>query len=250
VGEDRSGAGPEGRLPPLIARNAVKPPPDRLYGRARGHRLRPRQQKLLDVTLPRLAFTPDLAADPLSAFSPRPSKLWVEVGAGSGEHAVAQIGMHAEAGLIACEVFENGICSLLSRLVPEGGEATAPLPGNLRLWADDARTLLQRLPESSVDRLFLLFPDPWPKARHAKRRFVHPALLPRVACVLKPGAEWRIASDDPTYQGWVNEVMEQQALFDGLPPTRERPPGWPPTRYEAKALREGRSPCYWIFRRR
>jgi tRNA (guanine-N7-)-methyltransferase len=244
VGEDRSGAGPEGRLPPL------KPPPDRLYGRARGHKLRPRQQRLLDVTLPRLAFAADSASDPLSAFASRPSKLWVEVGAGSGEHALALAATHAEAGLIACEVFENGICSLLSRLVPEGGEATASLPGNLRLWADDARTLLRLLPENIIDLLFLLFPDPWPKARHAKRRFVHPVLLPVVARVLKPGAEWRVASDDPTYQAWVDDVMEAQSLFDILPHARERPAGWPPTRYEAKALREGRIPVYWSFRRR
>ncbi len=258
MGEDRSRAGPEGRLPPLTARGAggaaarstIKPPPDRLYGRARGHRLRPRQRTLLDVTLPRLVFASEFAPDPSSAFSPRPSKLWVEVGAGSGEHALAQITADAEAGLIACEVFENGICSLLSRLVPEGGEATASLPGNLRLWPDDARTLLRLLPENSVDRLFLLFPDPWPKARHTKRRFVHPTLLALVAGVLKQGAEWRIASDDPTYQAWVNEIMEQQTLFDGLPPARERPPGWPPTRYEGKALRDGRTPCYWTFRRR
>ena len=133
MGEDRSGAGAEGGL------RALKPPPDRLYGRARGHRLRPRQLQLLDVTLPRLAFAPEHADDPLSAFAPRPSELWLEVGFGGGEHALAQIAAHPGGGLIACEVFDNGICSLLSRLVPEGGEATAPLPGNLRLWTDDAR---------------------------------------------------------------------------------------------------------------
>ena len=118
-----------------------------------------------------------------------------------------------DVGLIACEVFENGICSLLSRLVPEGAEATAPLPGNLRLWDDDARVLLRRLPDACLDRLFLLFPDPWPKARHAKRRFVHPAALPELARVLKPGAEWRVASDDPTYQAWVADVLAAQTLF-------------------------------------
>jgi tRNA (guanine-N7-)-methyltransferase len=243
VGEDRSGAGPEGRLPPL------KPPPYRLYGRARGHKLRLRQQILLDVALPRLAFAPELARIPLSAFSSRPSELWVEVGSGSGEHALAQIAAHPNAGLIACEVFQNGICSLLSRLIPNGCEASAPVPGNLRLWADDARTLLQLLPEQSVDKLFLLFPDPWPKARHVKRRFVHPALLSLVARVLKSGAEWRVASDDPTYQAWVHEVMQQQTLFNCTLSANERPYGWPPTRYEDKALRAGRTPRYWIFKR-
>ena len=194
MGEDRPGAGAAGSL------RALKPPPDRLYGRGRGHRLRPRQLRLLEVTLPRLALTREQAGDPLAAFTPRPAQLWLEVGFGSGEHALAQIAAHPEAGLIASEVFDNGICSLLSHLVPEGGEAAAPLPGNLRLWTDDARTLLRLLPDRSLDRLFLLFPDPWPKARHAKRRFIHPALLPLLARVLKPGAEWRAASDDPTYQ--------------------------------------------------
>jgi tRNA (guanine-N7-)-methyltransferase len=244
VGEDRPGAGAAGSL------RALKPPPDRLYGRGRGHRLRPRQLRLLEVTLPRLALTREQAGDPLAAFTPRPAQLWLEVGFGSGEHALAQIAAHPEAGLIASEVFDNGICSLLSHLVPEGGEAAAPLPGNLRLWTDDARTLLRLLPDRSLDRLFLLFPDPWPKARHAKRRFVHPALLPLLARVLKPGAEWRAASDDPTYQAWVAEVMAAQTLFDARPPVTGRPPDWPATRYEAKALREGRTPRYWTFVRR
>ncbi len=231
MGEDRPCTGPEGRS------QALKPPPDRLYGRARGHRLRPRQERLLEVTLPRLVYDPSWL----------PENLWLEVGFGGGEHALAQIAAHPEAGLIACEVFVNGICSLLSRLVPEGGEASAPLPGNLRLWPEDARVLLRKLPDDSLDRLFLLFPDPWPKARHAKRRFVHPAMLPLLARVLKPGGEWRVATDDPTYQAWVQEVMGGQTLFRTAPPATERPLDWPPTRYEAKALREGRSPRYWSF---
>ena len=236
MGEDGPGAGPE------VSPRPLKPPPDRLYGRGRGHRLRPRQQRLLDVTLPRLAYRPEEAWQPV--------ELWLEVGFGSGEHALAQIAAHPEAGLIACEVFDNGICSLLSHLVPEGGEATAPLPANLRLWTADARVLLRLLPDRSLSRLFLLFPDPWPKARHAKRRFVHPAVVPLLGRVLKPGAEWRLASDEPTYQAWVAEVMSAQSQFDVLPPATERPAGWPPTRYEAKALRQGRRPLYWTLTRR
>jgi tRNA (guanine-N7-)-methyltransferase len=236
VGKDRSGAGAEGGL------RAVKPPPDRLYGRARGHKLRPRQEVLLDVTLPRLALP-----DPLPPF---PDPLWLEVGFGGGEHALAQVRAHPDVTLIACEVFENGICSLLSALVPEGEEATAPLPPNLRLWTDDARILLRALPDGCLDQLFLMFPDPWPKARHAKRRFVHPAMLPLLARVMKFGAEWRVASDDPTYQAWVRDVMASQTLFDTVAIHTGRPAGWPPTRYEAKALRAGRQPIYWVFQRR
>ncbi|MBX9701189.1 MAG: tRNA (guanine(46)-N(7))-methyltransferase TrmB [Acetobacteraceae bacterium] len=224
--------------------------PDRLYGRRRGHPLRPRQQRLLAETLPRLRLTPDAADDPWRAFGPAVDAIWLEIGFGGGEHALALRAAHPEVGLIASEVFENGLCSLLSRLVPEGGEAEAPLPANLRLWPEDARRLLALLPEASLGRLFLMFPDPWPKARHAKRRFVHPALLPAVARVLRPGAQWRLASDDPTYQSWVAEVFAGSDLFALAAPAIVRPSGWPPTRYEAKALREGRQPLYWVATRR
>ncbi len=199
--------------------------------------------------MPRLTLSAAEAADPLASFPPGVRELWLEVGFGGGEHARAQVAAHTDAALIACEVFANGICSLLSPLVAEGAEATGPLPGNLRLWAEDARILLRLLPDSCLDRLFLLFPDPWPKARHAKRRFVHPAALPLLARVLKPGAEWRVASDDPTYQDWVMAVMADQSLFTPPEPVTIRPAGWPGTRYEAKALRAGRVPFYWSFRR-
>ena len=224
--------------------------PDRLYGRRRSHPLRARQQQLLDETLPRLRLDPARAADPRAAFAVPVEALWLEVGFGGGEHTLAQMERNAGVGIIASEVFENGLCSLLSRLVEEGEEATGALPQTLRLWPQDARHLLGLLPEGALDRLFLMFPDPWPKARHAKRRFVNPTLLPLVARALRPGGEWRIASDDPTYQGWVAEVMANQGLFDVPPPAAARPEGWPPTRYEAKALREGRRPLYWSLIRR
>jgi tRNA (guanine-N7-)-methyltransferase len=274
VGKDRPRADAE------VSLQALKPPPERLYGRRSGHRLRPRQQWLLDTVLPRLRLRPDecvgasLGGASPERFGPTqtrsgrvapapfpqnargdasptlPSPLWLEIGFGAGEHALAQIAAHPDVTLIACEVFENGICSLLSRLVPEGAAADAPLPANLRLWTADARILLRALPDASLERLFLLFPDPWPKARHAKRRFVHPAMLALLARVLHPDGEWRVASDDPTYQAWVGDVMATQDFFVADPPATERPPDWPPTRYEAKALREGRTAHYWIFRRR
>ncbi|HQT77959.1 MAG: tRNA (guanosine(46)-N7)-methyltransferase TrmB [Rhodospirillales bacterium 20-64-7] len=244
MGTDGSGAGVEGSV------RAVKPPPDRLYGRARGHKLRPRQEILLDVTLPRIRFRERDAAQPLTAFAGDYAALWFEVGFGGGEHALSQAQANPDTAIIACEVFENGICSLLSALMPEGDESVAPLPPNLRLWTDDARVLLRALPANCLDRLFLLFPDPWPKTRHAKRRFVHPAMLPLLARVLKPGAEWRVASDDPTYQSWVSDVMNAQTVFASAAPATVRPEGWPPTRYEAKALRAGRQPLYWTFLRK
>jgi len=174
---------------------------------------------------------------------------WLEVGFGGGEHALAQAVAHPEAGIVACEVFENGICSMLSRLVPEGQEASSAPPANLRLWDADARELIRTLPDACCDRLFLLFPDPWPKSRHAKRRFVGPAMMAEAARILRPDAEWRIASDDPTYQAWVTQVLAAQPAFAGIEPVSSRPGDWPPTRYEAKAIRAGRQPLYWTLRR-
>src|SRR5262249_33778110 len=135
-----------------------------------------------------------------------------------------------------------------SRLVPEGQENDPLLPPNLRIWDGDARALIRLLPDASLDALFLLFPDPWPKARHRKRRFVHPALLPQIARALCPGGEWRIASDDPTYQRWVAEVFADQPWFTNAEPATARPPDWAATRYEAKAVAAGRQPLYWSFR--
>ena len=151
--------------------------------------------------------------------------------------------------MIACEVFENGICSLLSRLVPDGAEATAPVPGQPAHLAGRRPRTAAAPPRGVLDKLFLMFPDPWPKARHAKRRFVHPEQVELVARVLKPGAEWRIASDDPTYQAWVDTVIGAQRWFTGPAPASERPDTWPPTRYEAKARRAGRQPRYWSLLR-
>ncbi len=243
MGEDRPRSGAEIGVQPLSDGRRLKPPPVRLYGRSRGHTLRPRQAALLAATLPRLRLADSEIASP-----PRP--LWLEIGFGGGEHAVALVAGNPGVTLIACEVFENGICSLLSHLLPQGDPATAKLPPNLRVWPDDARPLLKRLPDGSVDRLFLMFPDPWPKSRHEKRRFVHPAMLPEVARVLRPGGEWRVASDDPTYQEWVAKVLASQDLFDVKPPAEVRPDGWPGTRYEAKAIRAGRTPRYWCLARK
>jgi tRNA (guanine-N7-)-methyltransferase len=187
--------------------------------------------------------------DPLAAFAARPRALWLEVGFGGGEHAAALARTHPDVGLIACEVFEQGLCSLLASLVAEGAEADAPLPGNLRIWDDDARDLLRALPEACLDRLYLMFPDPWPKARHAKRRFVHPDIVSLAASRMRPGAEWRAASDDPTYQAWVSDVMGAQEVFHVAAPETQRPDGWPATRYEAKARTAGRTPIYWVFTR-
>lgn len=219
----------------------VKPPPDRLYGRVKGKKLRPRQAWLLEHFLPRLAW-------PEVPFALPVREVWLEVGFGGGEHAHALSLAYPETGIIAAEVFENGICSLLSRLAPDAAKLPVP-PANLRIHTDDARVLIRAMPEEFLGKVFLMFPDPWPKARHAKRRFVHPELLDEVARVLAPGGEWRIASDDPTYQEWTDAVIAGQTKFTLLLRTETRPGGWPPTRYEAKAIAAGRQPVYWSLRK-
>lgn len=221
----------------------MKPPPDRLYGRRRTHALRDRQRRLLSEALPRFRLSDP--ADPRAAL-PQPD-LWLEIGFGGGEHARAFAAAQPAVGLIAAEVFEQGLCSMLAALVPEGAEATAAPPANLRLWPADARTLIAALPAGALAGAILLFPDPWPKARHAKRRFVHPVTVAALAGVLRPGAAWRIATDDQTYQAWVEAVVGASPAFTLAACTDARPAGWPATRYEARALDAGRTPRYWQF---
>ncbi|GAB0118201.1 tRNA (guanine(46)-N(7))-methyltransferase TrmB [Acidisoma sp. 7E03] len=205
----------------------------------------------MEQVLPRLRVPEAALAAPARAFDVAPKEVWVEVGFGGGEHARALAAAHPEAGLIACEVFENGICSMLSALVPDDGtETIPPLPGNLRLWDEDARHLLGQLPDGALSRLYLMFPDPWPKARHAKRRFMHPTNVALAGRLIRPGGLWRIATDDPTYQAWTAEVLAAQDLFEVPAPAQDRPEGWPPTRYEAKALKAGRQPMYWSLIRK
>lgn len=194
----------------------------------------------MDEFLPQTTW-PDVA------FGIQPRELWLEVGFGGGEHAYELATRNSDVGYIAAEVFDNGICSLLSRLAPDGVETPTPLP-NLRLFTEDARPLLRSLADGALAKLFLMFPDPWPKARHAKRRFVHPELVAEVARVVKPGGEWRIASDDPTYQSWTDEVLAGQKFFS-VQCTTLHPEHWPHTRYEAKAIKAGRQPRYWSLTR-
>jgi tRNA (guanine-N7-)-methyltransferase len=219
----------------------IKPQPDRLYGRQKGKSLRPRQTWLLEEFLPRLSW-------PEVPFGITPREIWLEVGFGGGEHAFELAARNPDVGYIAAEVFETGICSLLSKIAPDHVEAPEP-PANLRLYTDDARVLLRGLEDGSLSKLFLMFPDPWPKARHAKRRFVHPEMVAEAARALRPGGEWRVASDDPTYQSWSDEVISAQDVFT-VTRSDMRPEGWPPTRYEAKAIAAGRPPLYWSLIRR
>lgn len=229
--------------------NGTPPQSGRLYGRKRGRPLRAGRQSLLEELLPRLAI--DLPAagdvDPSLLFSAPLRSVWLEIGFGGGEHLAAQAEANRDTGFIGCEVFENGIAKLLSQI--EGRHLT-----NIRLFTDDARLLTALLPPASIARVFILFPDPWPKARHHKRRIVSRATLDRLARIMTDEAELRLASDDHAYFSSMLESVSAHPEFEWLARRpadwRERPADWPATRYEEKACAAGRAPLFLRARRR
>ena len=216
----------------------------RFYGRRKGRPLRKGQQQLIDEALPRLAIDLPTSGkvDLQSLFPHKPGAIWLEIGFGGGEHLAQQARDNPDVGIIGCEVFLNGIATLL---------AQARDRDNIRLYPEDARDLIDALPDQCLARVFLLFPDPWPKRRHAARRFIQPENLDMLARLMKPGAEFRFASDDPTYIGWGLAHLVRHPAFawtaEAPGDWRQRTPDWPATRYEAKALREGRAPAFFRF---
>lgn len=232
--------------PPALAHDD-----SRLYGRRLGRPLRAARQSAVDAWLPRIGVTvPQAPAslDPLSLFAPPVTEAWLEVGFGAGEHLLAQAAAHPQAGLIGCEPFINGMAALL-RAVDEAPARAA----NIRVLMDDARPLIAALRDASIARAFVLFPDPWPKARHHKRRFVAKANLDQLARVLKDGAELRLATDDPGYLRWMLIEMTDHPAFAW---TARRPADWrqrpadsPKTRYEHKGL-AGAAPAFMSWRRK
>lgn len=220
----------------------------RLYGRRLGRPLRVRKTALLGALLPKLEVTLPLQglANPAGWFTTSMQSIWLEVGFGGGEHMAAQASLHPNIGMIGCEPFRNGVANMLDLI--DRQKLT-----NIRIWPDDARTLLTALPAGCLERVYVLFADPWPKKRHAERRFVQPDNLRQLARALRPGGLLRLATDDPILQAWTTEQM--QAAPDFIPETssgisKARPDGWVMTRYEEKALQAGRQPLYYSFSRR
>jgi tRNA (guanine-N7-)-methyltransferase len=185
--------------------------------------------------------------DPGVLFGSQRAAIWLEVGFGGGEHLALQAQAHPEVGLIGCEVFENGIVKLLTRI------ARCHLD-NVRIFADDARLLITGLPRASIDRVFILFPDPWPKRRHSKRRLVSKNILDSLAEIIADNGELRLATDDRDYLCWMLERISNHPDFEWLARRpcdwRERPHDWPSTRYEEKARAAGRHPVFLRVKRR
>jgi tRNA (guanine-N7-)-methyltransferase len=228
----------------------------RSFGRKRGRKLSARQQALLRDFLPRVAL--DLA-------QPSPARLdaifvsgiscgreeavrdvWLEIGFGGAEHMVAQAQANPDVGIIGCEPFEDGVVKALSAIEEQG-------LANVRIHADDVRPVLRWLPPKSLGRVFMLYPDPWPKKRHEKRRLFSDELLGHLFRVMKPGAELRLATDSGDYARAALSNAASDGRFQWLAASpadwRQRTADWPQTRYEAKAVRDGRVSYYLRFSR-
>jgi tRNA (guanine-N7-)-methyltransferase len=221
--------------------------PGAFFGRRKGHRLRPRQAALFDTLLPRLAINLEaIAPDDLRSLFPDAGSIRLEIGFGGGEHLIVAADANPSCGFIGSEPFVNGMAKALAAI-------EARQLGNIRLHFGDATELLAWLPPGSVDQIDLLYPDPWPKRRHWKRRFVQDDSIAQVARILRPGAKFRFATDIPDYAAWTLLRVLRSPDFVW---TAERADDWRKpwadftgTRYETKALRAGRLPCYLTFRR-
>ena len=219
--------------------------PDRrrrqLYGRRKGPKLSARQAELRHTLLPQIALDP--VKDARAQFPSHVSELWLEVGFGAGEHLHQLAGENPHIGLIGAEPYEMGVAKLLSKLAAEPR-------ANIRIYEGDGRDIIAALPDGSLSRFFLLFPDPWPKTRHHKRRFLQMEMLDELARVLKTSAELRFATDDKSYLPYALERLIAHPAFEwgarGPQDWKTRPSDWPPTRYEAKAIKGPPSYLAWL----
>jgi tRNA (guanine-N7-)-methyltransferase len=239
LGKDRLGRSAEG--------GALNDPTTirRLYGRRSGHKLRDGQAALVEQLLPALSVPDEGEISSARLFGDdRP--LHLEIGFGSGEHLAYRADLLPDHGFIGCEPFLNGVVGALVHIRDQR-------LANVRLHMGDALEVLERLPDASLRFVYLLHPDPWPKARHAKRRMVNHGPLDLIATKLQPGGEFRLGTDDPTYCRWSMMIMGQRRDFEWLADSAKdfltRPGGWPETRYEVKARRKGHEVWYLRYRR-
>ncbi|MBE6452732.1 MAG: tRNA (guanosine(46)-N7)-methyltransferase TrmB [Alphaproteobacteria bacterium] len=231
------------------------------YGRRQGRKIRKAKTSLLDKFLPEIAITSSTIIDKQTLFGTKINQICLEIGFGNGEHIAGQALKNPQTGFIGAEVFKNGVANLLTLItgikqadqVPETIKLLPQRVDNIRIYADDIRLLFSRMPDNFLDKVFLLFPDPWPKKRHADRRFINPDNLKEIARILKPGGIFRIATDHPVYKRWVLRQMHQNKNFIWTAKCgndwKHPPKDWVETKYQRKAVFEGRRPVFFDYLR-
>lgn len=233
----------------------------KFFGRRKGRTIRKAKSTLLEAFLPTIKITPETNFNKQTLFARPVEKVFLEIGFGNGEHLAGQALNNPETGFIGAEVFQNGVANLLTLItgIKEGDnlpEKITLLPGrndNIRVWDDDVRLLFSKIPDNFVDKVFVLFPDPWPKKRHASRRFINPDNLKEIARILKKDGILRVATDHKVYKGWTLRQMAADKNFVWTAKCgndwKHEPSDWVQTKYQRKAIREGRRPVFLDYKR-
>ena len=233
----------------------------KFFGRRKGRVVRKAKSFLLENMLPQIRVK-EVTAFNKNMFGTEKKEICLEIGFGDGQHIFGQAKNNPDVGYVGVEVFQNGVANLLSLIsgikegdnLPVSVNASEYDVNNIRVYDDDVRKLFQKIPDNFFDRVYLLFPDPWPKKKHASRRFVNPDNLKEIARVLKSGGLFRVATDHPVYKRHVLRTMHEAKDFVWTAKCgddwRKEPVDWVKTKYQAKAIREGRRPVWFDYRRK
>lgn len=233
----------------------------KFYGRRKGRTIRKAKTTLLDAFLPKVKITKDTDFNKNTMFFQPVNEVYLEIGFGNGEHLAGHAKNHPNIGYIGAEVFQNGVANLLSITtgikegtdLPDNISLEAGRVDNIRVWDDDIRLLFATIPDGFLDKIFLLFPDPWPKTRHANRRFINPDNLAEISRILKKDGILRVATDHKVYKSWTLRQMAKDKNFIWTASCgndwKHEPSDWVETKYQRKAIREGRRAVFLDYRR-
>ena len=233
----------------------------KFFGRRKGRVIRKAKTTLLEAFLPKIRIAPETIVDKQSLFGKPVEKVYLEIGFGNGEHLAGQAKNNPDIGFIGAEVFQNGVANLLSLItgIKEGTDLPETInleqgrSDNIRVYDDDMRLLFSRIPDNFLDKVFVLFPDPWPKKRHASRRFINPDNLKELARILKKDGILRVATDHKVYKGWTLHQLHGCPMFEWTATCgndwKHEPSDWVETKYQRKAIREGRKPVFLDFKK-
>lgn len=235
------------------------PEQPKFFGRRKGRVIRKAKSYLLESMLPQLRISQKSDFDAQTLFGEPKKEICLEIGFGDGQHIYGQAKQHHENGYVGVEVFQNGVANLMTLIsgIKEGSELPQEIDAfsypvnNIRVFDDDVRLLFNQIPDAFFDKVFLLFPDPWPKKKHTNRRFVNPDNLKELARILKRGGLFRVATDHPIYKRHVLRIMHQCSDFQWIAKCgndwKHEPKDWVRTKYQMKALREGRRPVWFDY---